>query len=282
MKTICATALLVLALVAGAEAGGLEDFNNGVAASNHSDNTSARVLLSRALSTGDLSPNLRPVALVARGELYRHEHKYPEAIADYTAALKLKPQYFEALSDRAQVFLYSGDMAAAASDCLVMTKVLPDDFDALAFCGRLNFQMGDFVEATKKLKSAFEFNPNDQYAFLWFCMALLRSKQSEQYRLSDFAHALDADRWPSPLVALYLGDGSLGRAERKASDGDDETRRNRACEVGFYGGEWELLQGNAAAGRELLQRAAGRCTEDSFEFQPAKFELERLGKGATQ
>lgn len=282
MKKISVAALLLLVLVTAAEADSLEDFNYGIAASNHGDTGSAITLLSRAISAGDLSHNLQPVALVARGDIYRHEHKYPEAIADYSTALKLKPEYFEALLNRAQVYLYSGDMAAAASDCLVMAKVLPYDFNAVAFCGRLDWQMGDFVNAGKKLKTALEFSPNDQYIFLWLSMALLRSKRDQRYRLSEFALAFDQDMWPSPLVALYLGAGSLERAERKAGDGDDESRRNRACEVGFYGGEWQLLQGNAAAGLELLQQAADLCKDDSLELQPAKLELERLRKGETR
>jgi len=283
MNTICASGLLVLALIAGARASGFDDFNHGVAAVNHRDDDLAISLLSRALSGGDLAPELQPVALVDRGQAYVRKHKYSEAIADYDAALKLKPEYYEALARRADAFEATGDLHAAINGCEEMTKVLPNDSRPYFSCGRFYWQVGDYAQASKNLQTALELDPRDQYAFLWLSMSVLRSDDPQSKgRLSEFARRLEPDYWPYSLVDVYLGNGSLERAGQRASDENDETARNRRCEVGFYGGEWELLQGNAAAGRTLLQQAVDLCPEHYIEFAPAKTELKRLGESAEQ
>ena len=282
MSTTCTSGLLLLAMVAVARADSFDDFNRGLAAVNHGDNDMAISLLSRALSRGDLASDLQPVALVDRGEAYLREHKYTEATADYDAALKLKPQYFAALLGRAHAFAASGNSAAAASDCLMVMNVLTNSSDTYAFCGREEWQAGMFGEAAKKFEASLEIDPRDQYSFLWFCLTLLRSDSASKSRLLKFAQSLDLDSWPSPIVDLYLGNGSLNGAQRAASEGDEQTKRNRACEIGFYGGEWQLLRGDAAAGLALLKQAADLCIETSIEFEPTRSELKRLTDGIPQ
>jgi lipoprotein NlpI len=282
VNKLCTAGLALLALAIAAQANSFDDFNHGLAAVSHGDDGLVLSLLSRALSAGDLAADLQPVALVDRGDAYRHEHKYPEAIADYDAALKLKPQYMEAFSGRIEALAEDGNKAAAASDCQKMVKAWPGNSGMNGYCGRLDWQIGNYSRAVAELEAALEVDPKSRYHFLWLCLAVLRGDTASKDRLYQFARGLDRDSWPAPLVDLYLGNGSLERAQRWASDGDDEIRRNRACEVGFYGGEWRLLQGDIAAARSLLKQAADLCPETYIELEPAKTELKRLSGGGTQ
>ncbi|MGH6876332.1 MAG: tetratricopeptide repeat protein [Rhizomicrobium sp.] len=280
MNTLCIAGLLLLVVGASAWADGIDDFNQGLAAGNHGDNDEAISLLSRALSEGSLAPDLQATALVDRGAAYLRQGKYAQAAADYGAAVRLKPQYFDALAGRAQAFAATGNKADALTDCQTLTKRWPNDASSYTICGRLDWEMGNYSEAATNLETALEFNPRNPYAFLWLCLAVFHSNSEPKSHLHQLAGAVDAEDWPSPLIDLYLGDGSFESAQRAARD--DPTNRNRPCELGFYGGEWQLLQGNAAAGRALLKQAADLCPETYIETEPARSELRRLGDGAIQ
>ena len=282
MKSFCAACILVIACAGSAGANGFDDFNRGVAAKNHRDFAAAVSFLTAALSAGDLAPDLRPVALVDRGAAYFEEDKYTEAIADFDAALKLNPQPFEALSGRARALAASGNMTAALTDCQNMINSWPYSTNVYELCGRLDWEMGNYPNAASKFETALQLNPRNPYSLLWYRLALLNSHSESKSRMHEFARFRDIDGWPSPILDLYLSNGSLEGAERAANDADDETRRNRTCEVGFYGGEWQLLQGDVAGARVLLKEAVDLCREDYIESEPAKSELKRLNNGATQ
>lgn len=275
MKSVRAACLLLVASAGWATANSFDSFNRGVTALNNRNFGAAISYLSQAISPGDLAPDLMPVALVDRGAAYIGEGKYTEAIADFDAALKLRPQYFEALSRRAGALAAGGDKAAAQTDCESMLKLWPYNPTVHEICGRLDWEIGNYSEATNRFESALDLNPHSKYSFLWLCLALLNAHSELKSTVHAFAPDIDFDGWPSPIIDLYLGNGSIERAERAANDGDDETKRNQGCEVGFYGGEWQLLRGNAVAGRALLKEATELCPNDFIEAEPAKSELKR-------
>ena len=282
MIRICAVAVVLFVAVASAKAGGFDDFNHGIAASQHGDYDAAISLLSHALSADDLAQDLRPVAYVSLGDAYLGKYKYTEAIADFAAALRLRPLYFEASFGRLEALAARGDIDAAATECRTFLKAWPNTFGTYAFCGRMDWAMGNYSQSAAEFETALELDPRNPYDFLWLWLAVKHTTSEPRSRLAQFGRAIDVDRWPAPIVDVYRGDGSLERAEREADDGDDQTKRNRACEVGFYGGEWQLLRGDVSAGRTLLQQAARYCPESYIELAPAKTELKRLSTGTTQ
>jgi tetratricopeptide (TPR) repeat protein len=51
-----------------------------------------------------------------RGENYSGTHQYDRAIADYSTAIELKPDYAEAYNDRGFAFYLKGDAERAIAD----------------------------------------------------------------------------------------------------------------------------------------------------------------------
>jgi rhomboid protease GluP len=50
------------------------------------------------------------------------------------------------------------------------------------------------------------------------------------------------------------------------------------CEAQFYGGEWQLLQGDGAAAATALTAALDNCPKSFIEHKGAEAELKRLGQ----
>ncbi|MEA2995551.1 MAG: hypothetical protein QOG74_1100, partial [Alphaproteobacteria bacterium] len=48
------------------------------------------------------------------------------------------------------------------------------------------------------------------------------------------------------------------------------------CEAQFYGGEWQLLQGDGATAATALTAAADTCPKSFIEHKGAQAELKRL------
>ncbi len=178
----------------------------------------------------------RAMALGNRGNAYVRKGKYAEAIADFSAAIKLKPDYPEAFKSRGHARFFTGQFAAAASD----------------FSQRLRL------------------DPSDVYRVLWLHLANSRGGAADIAQLSRNAATLDLAKWPGAVVNLYLGKSTPEQVRAAAADASQN------CEAAFYIGEYELLRRNNAAARDLFQEAANSCPQDFWEYQGAFSELRRL------
>ena len=65
-----------------------------------------------------------------RAFAYRNLKKYPEAIADYTKMIALKPTDPDGYRHRAYVYSVSGEPQKAMADYHAVLKIKPDDADA--------------------------------------------------------------------------------------------------------------------------------------------------------
>ena len=117
--------VIFLAVANAAHASGYQDFNQGVAAYMHGDYAGAVQLLTRALSEPDLPDHLKPVAYLERGEAFLAAKKYDPAIADYTSALQVKPDYFLAWLKRATAESAKGNYLQAIADDTQAQRLRP-------------------------------------------------------------------------------------------------------------------------------------------------------------
>ena len=280
MKRLCWAGLLAVAFLGRAWGSAFDDFSQGVAAANRGDNDGAISSLSRALSASDILPSLEPVALTIRGEAYRRKKRYTEAVADFDAAVKLKPDDINAHRYRAEAAFSSGDDRAAAADCDALVKMPLLSANVYWECGRIRWELADYAKAGTELETALQKNPVDAYKVLWLELSWLHANSPNEERFREYSRSLDFDRWPAPIVDLYLGKESLEHVAAESAQGDDQTQRNQKCEVGFYGGEWQLMHGNQSTALALLQQAVAVCPESYIELAPAKTELKRLSQRA--
>ena len=100
MKILSIAVLAIFALVSLAHAGSVEDVKAGQAAGLKGDYAKAKSLFTRAIKVGDLPPRRQAVVFFFRGNANEGLNKLREAVADYTTAVKLKPDFPEAFNRR--------------------------------------------------------------------------------------------------------------------------------------------------------------------------------------
>ena len=101
--------------------------------------------------------------------------------------------------------------------------------------------------------------------------------QDDHAEFAGNAERLQADKWPAPVVAFYLGRIDVGALRAVAAEGDEKTQRLQACHADFYLGVYALEKGPADEARKLLQAAADGCPASAPEAGFAKSELGRIG-----
>jgi lipoprotein NlpI len=133
------------------------------------------------------------------------------------------------------------------------------------------FYGGDFEKAVAALLLANDLK-DDAHAMLWRYLARAHLGQDGTAELSDNAARLTTADWPHAVIDFYLGRRSLDEIRTAASN------PNEQCESAFYAGEWELLHGNKAEAKALLQVAIDTCPKTFVEYPGAISELRRLGE----
>jgi tetratricopeptide (TPR) repeat protein len=95
-----------------------------------------------------------------------NQGNYPEALANWTRAIYLKPNYAEAYNERAGTLIDIGNYQAALKDCTQAIKLNPRYARAYFRCGVSYKNLGNTSAAMKNLSESIRFNPKFGYAYL--------------------------------------------------------------------------------------------------------------------
>ena len=136
----------------------------------------------------------------SRGDVYKYQKNYVAAIADYTGALKVKPDYAAAFVGRAEVYVEQKKPALALADyekVIVMsvnfdTKFLDTKFkinEALVGRGQIRLDAGQTDLAIADFNKVLAENPKYMMAFFNRGKAHAKKKNKPQ-AIADFRQAL--------------------------------------------------------------------------------------------
>ena len=206
-----------------------------------------------------------------RGNAYDDAGKADQALLDYDEALRLDPDFSKALSNRGLLYDARGEHARAIQDYDQALRLDPKYRGAMKNRGRARFFLGDFGGAAHDFAQAVTLGPTDAYAVLWLDLARDRAGRASQADLRHEAGALDHATWPWPVVAAFLGEQEDAAVQAAAHASVDQD-----CDAGFYLGERAVLNGGVAVARDLLLHAQSICKPNSVEYVAAKAELGRL------
>ena len=95
-----------------------------------------------------------------RGNAYYDEGNYDQAIEDYTAALRIKPDYYRAQSNRGYMYYSKGDYDSAIEDYTVALRIKPDDVLSLYWRGNAYYYKGNYDRAIKDLETVLKIDQN--------------------------------------------------------------------------------------------------------------------------
>ena len=263
------SAFFLLLVVSGAQAAGYDDFSRAISASNQRADDEAISLFSSALSAGDLSAGLQPVAYLDRGRVYLRKKECDRALADFSAALNLKADYQEALEWRAKANVCLGNLRAAAENLGAEIKINPTS-PAYYARARVRYFSQEFAGATNDLEEALKLQPDYPYFAIWLGLAQLRAGTFDASHFSHVISDMDYRDWPYPILSLLLGDRTPESVMREATREDD---KGRTCEADFYLAEWYLASQTSEAAKPLLQKATTICPSGYIELDGARIEL---------
>ena len=220
-------------------------------------------------------PNYATPILV-RGEAYMRELRPTQAYTDLSLALRLDPLLSSAFAYRSTVENELSRYPAALADITHAISLAPTDKFYHVLRSYIYFYLGKFALAIPEFRSTIAVDP--AYRSLWLYLAQAHLKQNGATELAHNTITLAAAKWPSPIIAFYLGHATRSQVLAAAALGGAKARPSQECETSFYLGEWELLHGKTSAARIDLTHAAKTCPLNFIEHTGAKAELSRMHK----
>jgi lipoprotein NlpI len=240
-------------------------YNRGIGYEQAKQYDNALADYSQALS---LDPNYRD-AYNNRGNVYQDKDQHDSAIADYNQALRIDPNFSKAYNNRGRSYRFKGQYDLAVADATHALQIDPNYRSAYINRGLGYLCLGRFADAGQDLARALSLRSTDTYTVLWLHIARLRAGVPDSAEYATNAASLPGGDWPAPIVALYGGRTTAAAALAGATSNDQR------CEAYYYVGEWQYSQQHADLARAAFQQAASTCASSFPELNLARAELQR-------
>jgi len=180
-----------------------------------------RVIRGCSQIVGRGSKRNRAAAYYIRGNAHLDKGKYDKAIADFTQAIRLKPDFAFAYNNRGIAHSDQGDHAKAIADLTEAIRLKPDFAAAYNERGIALADKGDYDRAISDYTEAIRLEPDDAAAYSNRAWAFFR-KNSPQKGLADIRKALrlnSNDKYALDtaghiLLALGRIDGAIAAFEK--------------------------------------------------------------------
>lgn len=261
----------------------------------------------RALQSGDLSDQQTVNALSTRGIIYVFKGNYDKAIQDLDEAIRRNPDDAEAYVNRGIAYVAKGEYNRAIQDFDQAIRLKPDDDAAYGGLASAYANQGDYDRAIQAYDQTLRLSPNSAYnslwrakllfelarfsdvadaletlvnahpefteGALWLSLAQRRAGDSAADALEARAKALDLEKWPGPVIRLFLGQISRDALQAAARDPDTETQ---SCDAAFYIAELDLISGQTESAKSGFQHVIDSCPKSYSVSRIAKAELGRM------
>jgi predicted Zn-dependent protease len=265
---------------------------------------------SRALDKGVSQSELGYIHL-NRGIANAVTRDYKSAMADYDAAIRLRPKYGAAYFQRAIVHRELGNTVSAFAD---LDQALAAGFDEVSVTGEraeVNRTLGNYADALRDLNQVIEKRPAahayEVRAMIEFSMGdweraeadlqlylSIGKRRPQEYmeffllltrrrrKIDDHQEAFTAmiAQWPdvwAKAVGRYLsGQISEARLLAETNTGNTPTKDERLCEAYFYIAEARLRSDDRASAEDFFEKCVRTGVTNYYEYQLARAELRHL------
>ncbi|MGB7245153.1 MAG: tetratricopeptide repeat protein [Methylovirgula sp.] len=230
---------------------------------------------SKLTADQSLAAPARAIAYFDRGLAYYARSDLDHAIADWSEAITLNPNYAHAYNNRAKAYRAKGDYANAIADYSQAIRLDPQHSVAYKGRGITYFLSGDAAKALADFRQAENIEP-DAYTLLWLDLAARRNNQP--FAIGAASKRVFMDEWPGPLVLMFGGQMTAHDVAVAAQNMDQKVTQGRLCDAYFYTGESMLLKNDKGQATSLFQHAVSSCPKTVDEYSSAAAELKALGK----
>jgi lipoprotein NlpI len=219
-----------------------------------------------------------PEAYFGRGLSYNHLAQFDRAIADYDQAIHLKPDYAEVYISRGYSHSLKGEHDVALPDFAAAIKLKPDALYAYYDRALTELVLGHYDHAAEDLQRAVGLDSSSAYLVAWLHVARAKSAVDDRDEFARNAARIDSTRWPSPVMALYLGRATPEQLQAAAGYNDPQVAEDRDCFAAIQIGEYNLMQKDAGAAKAALKHAAAACPAIFMARSIALADLRRMGQ----
>ena len=234
-------------------------------------------LYTQAIGSGHIDGAALAGAYVKRGDTYRDQSLYDQAISDFAQALKINPGFAEALNGRGLVFAKKGLYDRAIADYGATLELKPDFAFAYTNLGRAYFYQGNFSKAAASFEDRLKIKPRHVYPMLWLYMARARmGGQDPKTELAGYMANAKKGHWIYQAAMLYLGQATPEQVLDAARKGNPHKRLEREAEAYFYVGQYFLVNGDEKAAAGYFRKVIGTGISRFYEYTGAEVELRRL------
>jgi len=220
----------------------------------------------------------RASAFDRRGADYVGKGEYDKALADFDAAIRLKPDSFLIFDHRGNAYLDKGEYDKAIADFDAAIRLKPDYTRAFMRRGYSNLLAGRFAAAASDLEKSAGSGAMSGYDVLWLHLARARSAQDDAQEFARNASRLDLKLWPGPVVAFFLRQMNNEQVLAAAANSDPRTQNEQYCVADFFLGEEALLDGKTSDAEHLFVQSRTICPPSFLQYKGALAELKQMGK----
>jgi tetratricopeptide (TPR) repeat protein len=227
------------------------------------------------------------VAILAeRGQDYHMNQQFDLAVADFSAALKLKASP-AILLQRASSERAKGAYDQAIADCSAALASDAHDanldvWDIYNERGYAEFLAARYDAAAADFDKAFELGAGSRaedvlwlpYQIAWLHIANARAGHDDTRKLEGLAAKVNTKQWPGTLIAYFLGQIKLEDVSAASNHG--AMGRGRECNLSLFAGEDALAKGNREQARQPILRAREICNVHTLQYLVAGTELDRM------
>ncbi|WP_374562532.1 DUF3857 domain-containing protein [Ideonella sp.] len=229
------------------------------------------------LDSNRLTPLLRAKILTERGVQQDHLGQASEAALSFTEALKLDPSNSEAHAGLSVNALMQRQDALAIEHASKALALAPSDSGPRYTRAYAHYYAGQPEQARDELLEVLKNRADVDrgYATLWLHVVSKRLGSDGVAATQPFKPSDSKPAWPYPVVELLNGTGSLDQALAAARADKDETD-GRLCELYFFLGQQQLLDGKPQVARDWFQKAVNTRVVEFVEYALAERELQKL------
>lgn len=236
-------------------------------------------LYTQAIGSGHLDGAALAGAYVKRGDTYRDQGLYDQAIPDFVQALKITPGLAEALNGRGLVFAKKGLYDRAIADYAAAISIKPGLAFAHTNLGRAYFFQGNFSKAAESFENRLKIKPLHVYPMLWLSLARARMGGKNAVKeLAGYMAKAKKGHWIYQAGLLYLGKVTPEQVLSAARKGNPHKRREREAEAYFYIGQFALSVGDEKAAAGYFRKVIDTGITRFYEYTGAKVELRRMSR----
>ena len=219
-------------------------------------------------------------AMTNKGFALMRAGRGSEAVAAFDASLKANPEQPHAVSFRGTTRLNSGDLRGAAGDYREVLKMDPRNPAAHADLGFVYFFAGQYGSADKSFANAQKVDPQMRFLNPWRYHAMASEGQKAQAdrQFGDVAQKSATQlTWPDRLTLYLMGRMDESQLLSAVDRTDAKIAEAQTTEANYFIGLNSLKAGNKTAAAASMKKAAATEATNLSAHRGAKLTLRRMG-----